>query len=146
VRSNSSIQKPWQLREFKADISAKGKVIFVADTVKSNPLTRLFVNKGDLPVIWNMGPYSPTDFLVDINKRGLVLDLSTDTSVKKENSGSYLPTAFPAKKENLETDSLKTLRAHFNRDFGTYVDNLLAPERRASNPSPTHYKVHQNHS
>ena len=136
VRSNSSIQKPWQLREFKTDISAKGKVIFVADTVKSNPLTRLFVNKGDLPVIWNMGPYSPTDFLVDINKRGLVLDLSTDTSVKKENSGSYLPTAFPAKKENLETDSLKTLRAHFNRDFGTYVDNLLAPERRASNPSP----------
>jgi hypothetical protein len=65
VRSNSSIQKPWQLREFKTDISAKGKVIFVADTVKSNPLTRLFVNKGDLPVIWNMGPYSPTDFLVD---------------------------------------------------------------------------------
>jgi hypothetical protein len=32
-------------------------------------------------------------------------------------------------------DSLKALRARFNLDFAGYVDNLLAPERRAKNPS-----------
>jgi hypothetical protein len=29
---------------------------------------------------------------------------------------------------NLDSDSLKALRVDFTRDFGGYVDNLLAPE------------------
>jgi hypothetical protein len=47
VRSNSFVQSPWQLREFKTDINSQGKVVFVADTVKSNPIARLFANEGD---------------------------------------------------------------------------------------------------
>jgi hypothetical protein len=34
-----------------------------------------------------------------------------------------------------DSDSLKALRARFNLDFAGYVDNLLAPERRANNLS-----------
>ena len=131
VRSNSFIQSPWQLREFKTDINTKGEVVFVADTVKSNPLTKLFVNKGDLPINWNIGPYSSTGFFA--NKEGL--DSPTTILVKEgkpeSKSGSYSYSI----KRSTESDSLKTLRLDFNRDFGTYVDNLLAPERRASNPS-----------
>ena len=82
VRSNAFVNDPWQLREFKTDINAKGKAVFVADTVKSNPLAKLFSNEG-----------------------------------------------------NLDSDSLKALRGYFVRDFDGYVDNLLAPERRANNPS-----------
>jgi hypothetical protein len=41
----------------------------------------------------------------------------------------------PTKKHVIESDSLKALRARFNLDFAGYVDNLLAPERRAKNPS-----------
>jgi hypothetical protein len=36
---------------------------------------------------------------------------------------------------NLDSDSLKALRVYFARDFGGYVDNLLAPEKRATSPS-----------
>jgi hypothetical protein len=36
---------------------------------------------------------------------------------------------------NLDSDSLKALRVYFARDFGGYVDNLLAPEKRASSPN-----------
>ena len=82
VRSNSFIKSPWQLREFKTDINAKGEVVFVADTVKSNPLTNLFADEN-----------------------------------------------------NADSDSLKSLKTDFDRDFDAYADNLLAPERRASNPS-----------
>ena len=82
VRSNSFIKSPWQLREFKADINAKGEVVFVADSVKSNPLTNLFAGEN-----------------------------------------------------NTDSDSLKALKINFDRDFYAYADNLLAPERRASNPS-----------
>ncbi|VVH50600.1 hypothetical protein BPUTSESOX_2221 [uncultured Gammaproteobacteria bacterium] len=82
VRSNSFIKSPWQLREFKADINAKGEVVFVADSVKSNPLTNLFAGEN-----------------------------------------------------NTDSDSLKALKINFDRDFDAYADNLLAPERRASNPS-----------
>jgi hypothetical protein len=35
----------------------------------------------------------------------------------------------------LKSFSLKALRIRFNLDFAGYVDNLLAPERRAKNPS-----------
>jgi hypothetical protein len=35
----------------------------------------------------------------------------------------------------LDSDSLKDLRVDFIRDFSGYVDNLLAPEKRATNPS-----------
>jgi hypothetical protein len=49
VRSNSFVQSPWQLREFKTDINSQGKVVFVADTVKSNPIARLFANEGIEP-------------------------------------------------------------------------------------------------
>ncbi|MBA5248019.1 MAG: hypothetical protein FE834_00560, partial [Gammaproteobacteria bacterium] len=45
VRSNQFIDRPWQLREFKTDINTNGKVVFVADTVKSNPLAELFSNQ-----------------------------------------------------------------------------------------------------
>ena len=82
VRSNSFFQSPWQLREFKTDINAKGEAVFVADTVKFNPLAELFADE-----------------------------------------------------KSLDSDALKALRIYFNHDFDTYVDNLLAPERRASNPS-----------
>jgi hypothetical protein len=34
-----------------------------------------------------------------------------------------------------DSDSLKTSRVYFARDFGGYVDNLLAPEKRATSPS-----------
>ena len=82
VRSNTFVNNPWQLREFKTDIDADGKVVFVADSVKSNPLAELFAKEG-----------------------------------------------------NLDSDSLKALRVYFARDFGGYVDNLLAPEKRASSPN-----------
>jgi hypothetical protein len=36
------------LREFKTDINAKGEAVFVADSVKSNPLAELFAKQGDL--------------------------------------------------------------------------------------------------
>jgi hypothetical protein len=36
VRSNTFVDRPWQLREFKTDINAKGEAVFVADSVKSN--------------------------------------------------------------------------------------------------------------
>jgi hypothetical protein len=42
VRSNTFVNNPWQLREFKTDINAKGESVFVADSVKSNPLAELF--------------------------------------------------------------------------------------------------------
>jgi hypothetical protein len=35
----------------------------------------------------------------------------------------------------LASDWLKALKINFDRDFYAYADNLLAPERRASNPS-----------
>jgi hypothetical protein len=38
----------WQLREFKTDINTKGEAVFVADSVKSNPLAELFAKQGDL--------------------------------------------------------------------------------------------------
>jgi hypothetical protein len=79
VRSNAFINSPWQLREFKTDIDAYGKAVFVADSVKSNPLAELFAKEG-----------------------------------------------------SLDSDSLKDLRVDFIRDFSGYVDNLLAPEKRAS--------------
>jgi hypothetical protein len=37
----------WQLREFKTDINAKGEAVFVADSVKSNPLAELFAKEGN---------------------------------------------------------------------------------------------------
>jgi hypothetical protein len=40
-----------------------------------------------------------------------------------------------AKEGSLDSDSLKDLRVDFIRDFSGYVDNLLAPEKRATNPS-----------
>ncbi len=82
VRSNAFINSPWQLREFKTDINTKGEAVFVADSVKSNPLAELFAKEG-----------------------------------------------------SLDSDSLKDLRVDFIRDFSGYVDNLLAPEKRATNPS-----------
>jgi hypothetical protein len=42
------VNNPWQLREFKTDINAKGESVFVADSVKSNPLAELFANEGSL--------------------------------------------------------------------------------------------------
>jgi hypothetical protein len=33
---------------FKTDIDADGKVVFVADSVKSNPLAELFAKEGNL--------------------------------------------------------------------------------------------------
>jgi hypothetical protein len=39
-----------------------------------------------------------------------------------------------AKEGSLDSDSLKDLRVDFIRDFSDYVDNLLAPEKRATNP------------
>jgi hypothetical protein len=48
VRSNTFVNNPWQLREFKTDIDADGKVVFVADSVKSNPLAELFAKEGNL--------------------------------------------------------------------------------------------------
>jgi hypothetical protein len=56
--------------------------MFVADSVKSNPLAELFAKQGDL-----------------------------------------------------DSNALKNLRAEFERDFDGYVDNLLAPEKRATSPS-----------
>ena len=82
VRSNTFVDRPWQLREFKTDINAKGEAVFVADSVKSNPLAELFAKEG-----------------------------------------------------NQDSNSLKALRIYFARDFGGYVDNLLAPEKRATSPS-----------
>jgi hypothetical protein len=38
VRSNTFVDRPWQLREFKTNINTKGEAVFVADSVKSNPL------------------------------------------------------------------------------------------------------------
>jgi hypothetical protein len=46
VRSNAFINSPWQLREFKTDINSKGEAVFVADSVKSNPLAELFAKEG----------------------------------------------------------------------------------------------------
>jgi hypothetical protein len=58
-----------------------------------------------------------------------------------------------AKEGNQDSNSLKALRIYFARDFGGYVDNLLAPEKRATSPSSSdiingfsleddnHYKV-----
>ncbi len=48
VRSNAFINSPWQLREFKTDINTKGEAVFVADSVKSNPLAELFAKEGSL--------------------------------------------------------------------------------------------------
>jgi hypothetical protein len=48
VRSNTFVDHPWQLREFKTDINTKGEAVFVADSVKSNPLAELFAKQGDL--------------------------------------------------------------------------------------------------
>jgi hypothetical protein len=48
VRSNAFINSPWQLREFKTDINSKGEAVFVADSVKSNPLAELFAKEGSL--------------------------------------------------------------------------------------------------
>jgi hypothetical protein len=42
----------WQLREFKTDIDADGKVVFVADSVKSNPLAELFEITRYSPQCW----------------------------------------------------------------------------------------------
>jgi hypothetical protein len=47
VRSSLHTQNTWQLREFKTDINSQGEVVFVSDTVKSNPLARLFANVGE---------------------------------------------------------------------------------------------------
>jgi hypothetical protein len=47
VRSNTFVDRPWQLREFKTDINAKGEAVFVADSVKSNPLAELFAKEGN---------------------------------------------------------------------------------------------------
>jgi hypothetical protein len=58
------------------------ETVFVADSVKSNPLAELFAKQGDL-----------------------------------------------------DSNALKNLRAEFERDFDGYVDNLLAPEKRATSPS-----------
>jgi hypothetical protein len=33
---------------FKTDINAKGEAVFVADSVKSNPLAELFADEGNL--------------------------------------------------------------------------------------------------
>ena len=41
VRSNSIVNSPWQLREFKTELN-NGSVEFALDTVKSNPLFELF--------------------------------------------------------------------------------------------------------
>jgi hypothetical protein len=54
VRSNTFVNNPWQLREFKTDINAKGESVFVADSVKSNPLAELFANEGSLDVHCNL--------------------------------------------------------------------------------------------
>jgi hypothetical protein len=37
-----------------------------------------------------------------------------------------------ADENNADSDSLKSLKTDFDRDFDAYADNLLAPERRAS--------------
>jgi hypothetical protein len=46
VRSNTFVERPWQLREFKTNINTKGEAVFVADSVKSNPLAELFAKQG----------------------------------------------------------------------------------------------------
>jgi hypothetical protein len=33
VRSNTFVDRPWQLREFKTNINTKGEAVFVADSV-----------------------------------------------------------------------------------------------------------------
>jgi hypothetical protein len=48
VRSNTFVDRPWQLREFKTNINTKGEAVFVADSVKSNPVAELFAKQGDL--------------------------------------------------------------------------------------------------
>ncbi len=116
VRSNSFVQSPWQLREFKTDINSQGEVVFVADTVKSNPIARLFANEGD-----SLAPEGDSD---PYSKTGIDPHWGVGPRPK-----------IPTKKHVIESDSLKALRARFNLDFAGYVDNLLAPERRAKNPS-----------
>jgi hypothetical protein len=39
---------PLQNSEFKTDINTKGEAVFVADSVKSNPLAELFAKEGSL--------------------------------------------------------------------------------------------------
>ncbi|CAC9644268.1 hypothetical protein [uncultured Gammaproteobacteria bacterium] len=137
VRSNSFVQSPWQLREFKTDINSQGEVVFVADTVKSNPIARLFANEGDSLDNGKSGPYSKTDVtdaIASVIREGSALFNSfansiVDSFANKKNPISFFPP--PVK----DSDSLKALRARFNLDFAGYVDNLLAPERRAKNPS-----------
>ncbi|VVH66601.1 hypothetical protein BSPLISOX_2168, partial [uncultured Gammaproteobacteria bacterium] len=40
-----------------------------------------------------------------------------------------------ANEGSLDSDSLKASRIYFERDFDGYIDNLLAPEKRATSPS-----------
>ncbi|VVH67371.1 hypothetical protein BSPLISOX_1103, partial [uncultured Gammaproteobacteria bacterium] len=135
VRSSLHTQNTWQLREFKTDINSQGEVVFVSDTVKSNPLARLFANEERSLGNGKLDPYSPIDPL-PANQGNLVL-VPTEFPANEGNSGSYSPIdLLPANQGNLEeADSLKALRVRFNLDFAGYVDNLLAPERRAKNPS-----------
>jgi hypothetical protein len=42
-----------------------------------------------------------------------------------------------AKQGDLDSNALKDLRAEFASDFDGYVDNLLAPEKRATSPTAT---------
>ncbi len=62
VRSNQFVDGPWQLREFKTNIDASGKAVFVADTVKSNPLTELFVSAQDSDALKASRIYFNNDF------------------------------------------------------------------------------------
>jgi hypothetical protein len=65
-------QNTWQLREFKTDINSQGEVVFVSDTVKSNPLARLFANEERSLGNGKLDPYSPIDPL-PANQGNLVL-------------------------------------------------------------------------
>jgi hypothetical protein len=112
VRSNTFVNSPWQLREFKTDIDADGKVVFVADSVKSNPLAE--------PISFQKSATAKQPALPFLGS-GL----------------GYLASKLKlfADEGNLDSNSLKASRIYFARDFDGYIDNLLTPEKRATSPS-----------
>ena len=129
VRSNTFVNSPWQLREFKTDIDADGKVVFVADSVKSNPLAELFADEGNLDS--NSLKASRIYFARDFD--GYIDNLLTPEKRATSPSSSDIINGFSLKDDNhyneFQSDSNTTndnTAKVTNSNLKTIINNKLA--------------------